>query len=189
MSRTTIAHLFHSLDGVVGDPHLWQFDSFGDEDGAAMDAHLAPVTDAVIGRTLWKEWLDYWPNAEHAGEPDDFVGWINPVRKHVVSSTLAAEYPDGLPWNSTLATGDPVAFMRRLKASGSGDIAVLGGIRTVRSLFLAGMIDQLTLTTHPVVAGSGRRLFDGTVPTTRLRLLNSSRTSSGNAVLTYGLRD
>lgn len=108
--------------------------------------------------------------------------------KHVISFTLQDEYPHGLPWNSTLATGDPVAFMRRLKESGSGDIAVPGGIRTVRSLFLAGMIDQLTLTTHPVVVGSGRHLFDDSVPTTRLRLLNASQASSGNAVLTYGLR-
>ncbi|WP_291478322.1 dihydrofolate reductase family protein [Corynebacterium sp.] len=189
MSRTTIAHLFHSLDGVVEDPHLWQFDCFGEEDGTAMDASLAPVTDAVIGGTLWREWLGHWPAAERADEPDDFVGWINPARKHVISSTLAAEYPDGLPWNSTLVTGDPVDYLRRLKETGSGDIAVLGGVGTVRSLFLAGMIDRLTLTTHPVIAGEGRHLFDDSVPVTRLRLLDVTQTSSGNAVLTYGLRD
>jgi dihydrofolate reductase len=188
MSRTTIAHLFHSLDGVVEDPHLWQFDAFGEEDGLAMDTHIAPVTDAVIGRGLWKEWSEYWPAAEHAEDTDGFASWINPVRKHVISSTLPEEYPDGLPWNSTLISGDPVDYVRRLRETGSGDIAVLGGISTVRSLFLAGMIDQLTLTTHPVIAGTGRHLFDDTVPTTRLRLLNASHTSTGNAVLTYGLR-
>ncbi|MGP5931094.1 dihydrofolate reductase family protein [Corynebacterium glyciniphilum] len=188
MSRKTIAHLFHSLDGVVENPHLWQFDAFGEEDGVAMDTHITPVTDVVIGRQLWTEWSQYWPNAGQGEDTDDFAAWVNPVRKHVVSSTLGDEHPDGLPWNSTLITGDPVDSVRNLRETEGGDIAVLGGITTVRTMFLAGVIDQLTLTTHPVIAGTGRRLFDDTVPTTRLRLLNASSTSTGNAVLTYGLR-
>ena len=36
----------------------------------------------------------------------------------------------------------------------------------MRSLFLAGAIDELTLSTHPVTR-VGRRLFDETVPITR----------------------
>lgn len=47
---------------------------------------------------------------------------------------------------------------------------------------------ELRLTTHPVIAGTGRHLVDGEVPTTRLRLLDAATTSVGNAVLTYGLR-
>lgn len=188
MSRTTIAHLFHSLNGVVEDPHLWQFDAFGEEEGLSMDTHLAPVTDVVFGITLWSEWKEYWPAQDPA---DPFAQWVNPIRKHVISSTL----PDVLPWNSTRVTGDPLEYVRDLRESDSdasgdsaGHIAVAGGITTVRSLFLAGLIDQLTLTTHPVIVGEGRRLFDGSVPTTRLTLLNSSQTSKGNMVLTYGLR-
>lgn len=180
MTRTTIAHLFHSLDGVVENPHLWQFDSFGEEDGLAMETHITPVTDAVIGRRLWQEWLEYWPSAD-----DDFARWINRVRKHVVSSTLEGD----LPWNSCLVTGDPVNYVRELRESDGGDIAVLGGITTVRTMFLAGVVDRLTLTTHPVLAGSGRRLFGDGTPTTRLNLLDESRTSTGNVVLTYSLRE
>lgn len=63
-----------------------------------------------------------------------------------------------------------------------------GGIGTVRGLFLAGVVDTLTLTVHPAV-GTGRRLFDDSVPVTRLHLVDSTTTSSGNAVLTYSLRD
>lgn len=188
MPRHTIAHLFHAVNGVVEEPHQWQFDSFGEEEGLAMDTHLAPVTDVIIGRTLWSQWSEYWP----AQDPQDpFAQWINPMRKHVISSTL----PTDLPWNSTLVTGDPVAYVRELRDSGGdsdgsrGHIAVAGGITTVRTLFLAGLIDELTLTTHPVLVGEGRRLFDESVPTTRLRLLNSSQTSKGNMVLTYALRD
>ncbi len=80
------------------------------------------------------------------------------------------------------------SYVRRLQQQGEGEIAVTGGVETVRSLFLAGLVDTLTLTVHPVVTDEGRRLFDGSVPLTRLSLLSGTTTSAGNAILTYALR-
>ena len=54
-------------------------------------------------------------------------------------------------------------------------------------LFLGGVVDRLMLTVHPVV-GVGRRLFDDSVPVTRLELLEATKTSVGNVLLTYALR-
>lgn len=179
MSRKVTAHLFHSVNGVVESPNLWQFDAFGPEEGELMGKVIGPVTDVVIGRKLWQEWSEYWPGAE-----DPFGAFINPVRKHVVSATLSGE----LPWNSTLIDGDPVGYVGKLKEADGGDISVAGGIETIRSLFLAGVIDALTLTTHPVVTNEGRRLFDESVPVTRLSLVDATTTSAGNAILTYALR-
>jgi dihydrofolate reductase len=59
----------------------------------------------------------------------------------------------------------------------------------VRSLFVAGVVDALTLTVHPAVTPEGRRLFDESVPLTRLRLVEGTTTSAGNAILTYALRE
>lgn len=140
---------------------------------------IAGVTDVVIGRKLWQEWSQYWPGAD-----DPFSSFINPVRKHVVTSTLSGD----LSWNSTMVNGDPVPYVHQLQQQGEGGIAVTGGIETIRSLFLAGAIHALTLTVHPVTADHGRRLFDESVPLTRLTLLDGTTTSAGNAVLTYGLR-
>ena len=94
-----------------------------------------------------------------------------------------------LGWNSTLIDADPAAYVRKLQQEGDGDISVVGGIETTRSLFLAGVVDALTLTIHPAVTPDGRRLFDESVPLTRLRMVDSRITSAGNAVLTYALRD
>ncbi|MFW0788846.1 dihydrofolate reductase family protein [Gordonia sp. CPCC 205333] len=180
MSRKVIAHLFNSVNGVVESPDQWQFDQFGAEEGELMGASIGGVTDVIIGRKLWDEWSQYWP-----GNDDPFANFINPVRKHVVSSTLSGE----LDWNSVAIDGDPVDYVKALRDNGSdGGISVTGGIETVRGLFLGGAIDTLTLTTHPAV-GVGRRLFDETVPITRLTLVDSTVTSLGNAVLTYSLRD
>jgi RNA polymerase sigma-70 factor (ECF subfamily) len=179
MTRKVTAHLFHALNDVVESPNLWQFDAFGPEEGQLMAQSIAPVTDVVIGRKLWQEWSEYWPGAE-----DPFGAFINPVRKHVISSTLSGE----LGWNSTLIDGDPVTYVGKLRETDGGDISVVGGIDTIRSLFLAGQIDALTLTTHPVVAAEGRRLFDESVPLTRLQLIDAKSTGAGNAILTYALR-
>lgn len=180
MTRLVTAHLFHAVNGVVESPDQWQFGHFGPEEGEMMGRTLANVTDVVIGRTLWQEWSEFWPAA---AEGDPFAAFVNPVRKHVVSSTLG----DDLGWNSTRIDGDPLAHVRALREGDGGDIAVVGGVETVRSLFLGGVVDRLTLTTHPVV-GAGRRLFDDDVPVTRLELLESTATSAGNVITTYGLR-
>jgi RNA polymerase sigma-70 factor (ECF subfamily) len=179
MTRRTTAHQFSSVNGVVESPNLFQFDAFGPEEGQMMGQAIERVTDVIIGRRLWQEWSQYWP-----GTDDPFGAFLNPVRKHVVTGTLSGE----LGWNSTVIDGDPVAYVQKLQQQGEGDIAVVGGIQTIRSLFLAGVIDALTLTVHPAVTNQGRRLFDESVPLTRLTLLEGTTTSAGNAVLTYGLR-
>ena len=183
MTRRTTAHLFSTVNGVVESPNLFQFDAFGPEEGELMGRALTGVTDVVIGRKLWQEWSEFWPGAD-----DPFGSFINPVRKHVVTSTLAGEQGGDLGWNSTVAGGDPVAYVRKLQQEGEGGITVTGGIETIRSLFLAGVVDALTLTVHPSVTDQGRRLFDESVPLTRLTLLEGTTTSAGNAVLTYALR-
>jgi dihydrofolate reductase len=179
MTRKTTAHLFSTVNGVVESPNLWQFDAFGPEEGELMGRTIGAATDVVIGRTLWEEWSQFWPGAE-----DPFGQFINPVRKHVVTSTLTGD----LPWNSTVIEGDPVAYVKDLRERGGGDIVMAGGVETVRSLFLAGVVDVLTLTIHPVMTDEGRRLFDESVPLTRLELVDSTITGAGNAILSYRLR-
>jgi dihydrofolate reductase len=181
MTRSVTAHLFSSLNGVNESPHLFQFDAFGEEEGAAMGKALQGVTDVVMGRKLWAEWSSYWPE----NSADGFGEFINPVRKHVISSTLDGE----LDWNSVVIEGDPIEYVRALAASDGGGITVAGGIETVRSLFLGGVIDTLTLTMHPAVTGEGRRVFDDSVPLTRVQLVEGQITPAGNAMLTYSRRD
>ena len=179
MSTKIIAGLFYSLDGVVESPDQWQFDAFGPEEGATMSELVSNATEMVIGRTLWQEWSEFWPQA---GGP--FGEWVNPVRKHVLSS----QHSGDLDWNSTVIDGDVETYIRDLKESTSGDI-VVSGVEAVRSLFLASLIDELTLTTHPVIAGHGKKLFDAETPITRLQLLRTTGTPAGNVISTYALKD
>ena len=137
-----------------------------------------------MGRKGYEEWSGYWPNAE---QDEGFASFINSVPKYVASRTLKGE----LAWsNASLIAGEVEDFVKKLKAEEGKDIAVMGGISLVRQLFLGGLLDELTLITHPVIAGGGKRhLFEAGDPTTRLMLKDQYRTAKGNVVTTYTLRE
>ena len=181
--RKVTAGLFHSADGAVEAPDQWQFDSFDDELGAVFGEFIGKTDTVILGRVGYESWqVDFAPE-----KGDDFFApFINSVPKYVASTTLKGP----LKWqNSTLIEGDAAEFVRQLKAGTGKEIAVMGGITIVRSLFLAGVIDELTLITHPVIAGEGRRhLLEPNDPVTRLELKDVTRTSKGNVVSVYSLR-
>ncbi|HJV99928.1 MAG TPA: dihydrofolate reductase family protein [Arthrobacter sp.] len=179
--RKVTAGLFHSVDGVVSEPNLWQFDSFDEDLGKGMTEMMQRVDTVVLGRVSYQEWAGYWPTAE---VDNDFAGFINPVEKFVASRTLA----EPLEWqNSHLITGPLEGFIAELKTRDGGEIAVMGSISVTRQLLFARLLDELTLMTHPVVAGKGRHLFEADDPVTRLSLKDQYSTSKGNVIATYGL--
>ncbi|MGY3319432.1 dihydrofolate reductase family protein [Arthrobacter sp. TE12232] len=180
--RKVTAGLFCSVDGVVEDPFLWQFDSFDAELGAGMGEMMGRIDTGLLGRVGYQQWASYWPNAESDA---DFGGFINKLPKFVASRTLTGE----LEWqNSRLIEGQLEDFVAGLKNSDGGEIGVFSSISLVRQLLFAGLLDTLMLIVHPVVAGSGRRLFNDGDPLTRLVLQQSQETSKGNMILSYGVR-
>ena len=180
--RTVSTALFHSVDGVVESPHLFQLDAFDDDLGAAMDATIAEIDTVLLGRVTYEEWASYWPD----NDTDDFGAFINPVEKLVASRTLTGD----LAWkNSRLVDGDLIEAVTALKSTEGRNISVCGSISVVRQLLFAGLLDSLTLMTHPVVAGSGRHLFEAGDPLTQLALVDVYRTSAGNVVSTYARRE
>lgn len=180
--RRLTAGLFSSVDGVVEDPQLWQFDSFDDELGAGMGAMISRVDTVLLGRHGYEEWSKYWPRAE-AGDP--FGAFINPVEKFVASRTLSGE----LEWTNASLMDQPLEdFVRSLKQTDGGDIGICASISLVRQLLFAGLLDSLTLMIHPVVAGTGRHLFEASDALTRLELQEVTTTSRGNVLASYGLR-
>jgi len=180
--RKVTAGLFHSVDGAVEAPNEWQFDRFDDELGGLLGGVLGRTDTVIMGRKGFVEWSGYWPTAQR---DEGFADFINAVPKHVATRTLTT-----LPaWqNASIIDGDLDAFVRGLKEKDGGEIAVMASISVVNHLFLAGLLDELTLITHPVIAGDKyRKLFATGTGTTRLELVSSETTSKGNVVSTYKL--
>jgi dihydrofolate reductase len=176
--RKVIAGLFISLDGVVESPDQWQF-AFDEEMGAALSRVLDEQDAVLLGRVTFTEWAGYWPTS--TDEP--FASWINSTPKYVASNTLDSVDQ----WsNSTLIKGSVGDFVAELRRQDGGTIGTAGSPSLVRSLLDQGLLDELTLLIHPVVAGGGRkRLFPDDAALTKLELTESRPTSSGVIIATY----
>ena len=146
--------------------------------GRAMGEGMATSGALLLGRRTYEDFYAVWPNRTD----NPFTEVLNNAQKYVASTTLI----EPLPWqNSTLLKGDVAGAVADLKQQPGADIVILGSGELIQSLMRHNLIDQFTLLIHPLVLGSGRRLFadDGVFAT--LRLANTVTTTTGVVIATY----
>lgn len=130
----------------------------------------------LFGRRTYEELLASW-NAQ--GGP--FKDALNNAPKYVASSSSGTS----LEWpNSTLLHGDVPAAVDELKQQSGGNLVIMGSGELIGSLMAADLIDEYLLMIHPLVLGTGRRLFPEGVHAS-LRLTDSITTTKGVLVATY----
>jgi dihydrofolate reductase len=168
------------LDGVTESPEKWQFDHFDSDMMAALQAHIAAEDTILLGRVTYVEWAPYFPTS--TDEP--YASHINNTPKYVVSTTL-----DNVAWGTfdtiSLIKDNVAETITRLKQQPGKNIGVSGSPTLVRTLLENDLLDELTLMVHPVIAGSGKRLFKDGSALKRMKLVSSKMTSSGVALMTY----
>jgi dihydrofolate reductase len=146
--------------------------------GSVAGASMANTGALLLGRRSYEDFYAYWPNQSD----NPFTSVLNNTQKYVASTTLK----EPLPWsNSTLLEGDAVEAVARLKAQPGKDLVVLGSGELVESLMQGNLVDEYVLLIHPVVLGTGRRLFAEGSPTTSLRLVDTKTTTTGVVIATY----
>lgn len=191
--RTVTAIEFLSVDGVMqglGSPDEdreggFEHGGWGAPFAEAVHASTAAsgmesTSAYLFGRKTYEKMAAYWP-----GQPssDPVAAHLNTTSKYVVSRTLNT--PGWPP--TTVVGGDVADEVAGLKAQGEGTIAILGSGVLVRSLLAAGLVDRLRLFVHPLLLGSGKRLFGSLPGPTGLTLAGCETTSLGSLVLTYSL--
>ncbi len=120
----------------------------------------------------------YWP---FQPDEDPFAAHLNATPKHVATETL-----DGLDWNGSHALNGNIAdSVADLKADGDGTIAVLGSGMLVQTLINEDLVDRYRLFVHPLLLGTGKRLFQQAPRPRPLRLLDCTPTTTGVLLLTY----
>jgi len=131
----------------------------------------------VFGRRTYEDLLGHWSSQPNAPFGPMLLG----ASKWVASRTLG----EPLPWpNSTLLRGDAAASVAAVKAASDGVLGIMGSGELIASLMAADLIDEYLLFVHPIVLGTGRRLFpDGVHATLRLTSLGS--TPDGVVIATY----
>src|SRR5215218_4981797 len=112
-----VSNFFISLDGVVERPDQWHFPYFDDAMGRIVESGMETSTGFLMGRKLYDEWSQYWPQ-QSSDEP--FAEFINTLPKYVVSSTVQQA-----SWNNTtVVSGDVAQRLREIKESSDGDIGM-----------------------------------------------------------------
>jgi dihydrofolate reductase len=174
--RKINAWLFMTLDNVIEAPENWVLAD--DAMFKASEADYAKSDVLLLGRRTYETFAASWP--ERGSEVPN-ADWMNNTPKYVASTTL--ESPE---WNnSTVIEGDVAEFLARLKQEDGKDILVNGSGALVRTLMRDHLLDELRLYVHPVVVGSGIRLFDDHSDPLEFELVDSHTYDNGVTSLTY----
>lgn len=165
-----------TLDGYVARPNGdldWMFPNINEERTKSIVDTLGDIDVFLMGRVTYQGMAAHWPTASDAIAP-----FMNRADKLVFSTTL-----DRLDWeNARLATRDPEQEIAALKERPETTVAVCGGARFAQSLSAQGLIDEYSLTIHPVVLGDGMPLFNSPVD---LQLLSTRVFDTGAVVHRY----
>jgi len=146
--------------------------------GKAAGEGMARPGSLLLGRRTYEDFFTVWPNRTD----NPYTEVLNKRTKYVASRTVQ----EPLPWkNSTLLKGDAAEAVARLKKQPGGDVMVLGSGELVQSLMRSNLIDEYILLIHPLVLGSGRRLFSDGGPPATLRLVDNKTTTTGVVIATY----
>ncbi len=135
-------------------------------------------TAMLFGRRTYEDFYSFWPN--QPGNP--MTDMLNNMQKYVASRTL--ESP--LPWiNSTLLKGEAAQTVAELKTQDGPALMVMGSGDLAQTLMKHNLVDRYVLLIHPVMLGSGHRLFEHGIPPATLRLTAARPTQTGVIVATY----
>jgi dihydrofolate reductase len=184
--RELIVIEFLTLDGVMqglGSPDEdrdggfehggWAGPYFDERQAAAAVEGLASTTAYLFGRRTYEKMIGFWP-----AQPDDnpMAAHLNATPKYVATSTLT-----DLTWhNARVLDGTLGPAVRKLKGDGDGTVAVLGSGVLVQDLIAEDLVDGFRLFLHPLLLGTGKRLFRGMDAPRRLRLAGCTPTATGS---------
>ena len=144
---------------------------------AKIGERMAGERAFLFGRRTYEDFYAVWP--KRAGNP--FSEALTATTKYVASRSLA----EPLPWeNSILLSGDAAERVAKLKQQRDGTLTVFGSGELIEALIAADLIDEYLLMVHPLVLGSGRRLF-GPGPSTELALIDAASTDAGVVIAAY----
>jgi dihydrofolate reductase len=139
---------------------------------------MPTIPALLLGRRTYENFYAVWPRRKDS----PFSVLLDNMPKYVASTTLS----EPLEWmNSTLLKGDAAQTVARLKGELDKDLVIMGSGELVQSLMRANLIDEYVLLIHPLVLGSGRRLFPEGGAFATLRLVGAKTTNTGVVIATY----
>ena len=145
----------------------WTAPYFDEALGAAMGEIFGRPFDLLLGRKTYDIFAAHWPCIT---DPSDaFAAMFNRITKYVASHSEPK-----LDWKNSQWLGkDTVAALKKLKGEDGPDLMVQGSSDLLQTLWKAGLVDEFSVLSFPVVLGKGKRLFGENVPPVALKTVKS----------------
>jgi dihydrofolate reductase len=177
--RKIIWSEYISLDGVVEEPGEWSIPYFSDDLAQYKSDELFASDALLLGRNTYDGFAAAWPTMEEV--EGDFAVRMNTLPKYVASTTLQKA-----DWNnSTIIRENVPEEVAKLKHEPGGTILIGGSAALAISLMRHDLIDEIRMLVHPIVVGTGKRLFEGAKNSIGLKLVDTRAFASGVVALTY----
>jgi dihydrofolate reductase len=165
----------NSLDNYLARPdHSVDWLLWGDEAAAVMTDYWKTIDTVLMGRKTYEVAL-------RSGHGD--AGYPG-IKTYVFSRTL----PERADGPVTITARDAAEFVRELKQADGKDICVMGGGALAKSLFEAGLIDEIGFNIHPVLLGAGIPLFHPMSRQINLELRECKAFKNGCVLVTYRVK-
>ena len=175
-----------SIDGFVAGPNGeldWMTFSWDDKSRAYVNALTDSSDTILLGRKMTDGFVNYWTSVLDDPESPEysFAQKMVNTPKVVFSKTVKES-----KWaNTTLANGDLVEEVGKLKQKDGKDIIVYGGATFVSNLIKENLIDEFHLCINPAAIGSGLTIFGNLEDRLKLKLVQSTAFSNGKVVNHY----
>jgi dihydrofolate reductase len=166
----------NSLDNYFARPdHAVDWLLWSEEAAAVMTDYWKAIDTVLMGRKTYEV-------AVRMGQG----GKAYPgVKSYVFSRTLEEGSHDGV----TIIRREAAEFVRDLKGQDGRDICLMGGGDLARSLFEAGLIDEIGFNIHPVLLGTGIPLFHPMDRQIDLELLECRPFKNGCVYVSYRVKN
>ncbi|NRF40397.1 dihydrofolate reductase family protein [Pedobacter foliorum] len=174
--RKLVLGLAVTLDGYIEGPNGEYDWCFTDQD-YGLNEFFTRVDAIFIGRKSYEMAQQYADS--NNGE---LVPGMPSMTEYVFSKTLKS-----VKEGAMLVSDDSIAEARRIKEQPGKDIWLFGGASLTDALMKEGLVDELWMSVHPILLGTGKPLFRSQESRTKLTLLESKTYETGLVSLRYSI--
>lgn len=171
----------NSLDNYIArEDGSYDWILWGDEVAELMKDMWSRFDTIVMGRKTYDVAVGSAPKAKKRKAKNPY----GDIRTIVFSTTLNPAEHDGVE----IRSDDPGKFLKKLKREKGKDICIMGGGDLARTLFEAGVIDEIGFNIHPVLLGSGIPLFHKMKKQIDLELIECKPFKNGCVYVLYRVK-
>jgi dihydrofolate reductase len=175
-----------TIDGFIAGPNHemnWMQLPWTEDINTYVRGITAPVDLLLLGKNLAEGFIPYWASVANNPQSPDYEGGLkftNTPKIVFSKSTSVSKWE-----NTSMANGDLIEEINKLKNLNGGDIIAYGGAQFVSSLIKHNLVDEYHLMINPTAIGKGMPIFNSLTQDLGLELKECKKFDCGIALLVY----